>query len=258
MFERLLDPIPAVVWSSAGWIVAQFWRRFRARMTILRWQAGHVPVAVSGQDAVFGTIEVLYNGNQVHNLFFTTIDLQNQSNTDLADIDLNIVFQDGTTIFMARGAVQGSANALPFADPFDRELDRFIKLSPTDPNRASLGVALALRRDFRVPVLNRGASLKISMLVQAPPGRQPFVSLACDAKGVRLLFQGPQNLVFGVERNLAVLTGISIGLAIVTGIIASPLSPIAAALAAFAVGLVVGILGAGVVRGFRWFIRTVG
>ena len=258
LLERLLDPVPAVLWASAGWVVAQFWRRYRARMVVLRWQANHQHLAVSAQDALFGTIEVLYNGNQVHNLFFSTIDLQNQSNTDLANIDLNIVFQDGTTIYMAHGAVQGSANTLPFADPFASELDRFIKLPASDPNRPSIGAALTRRRDFRVPILNRGASLRIAMLVQALPGRQPFVNLACDARGVRLQFHGPQNLVFGVERNLAALTGLALGAAIVAGIAASPLGGAAAAFAAFAVGCVTAALGAAVVRGFRWVGRILG
>ena len=258
LLERLLDPGPAALWASAGWMIAQFWRRYRARMVVLRWQAGHQPLAVSAQDALFGTIEVRYNGNPVHNLFFTTIDLQNQSNIDLADIDLNIVFQDGTIIYMAHGGVQGSANALPFADPFASDFDRFMKLPANDPNRSAIGAILTRRRDFRVPILNRGGVLKIVMLVQAIPGAQPFVNLACDAQGVRLQFQGPQKLLFGVEQNLATLTGLTIGFVIVAGIAAAHLGPAVTAFAAFAVGCVAAALGVVVVRGFRWFGRVIG
>src|SRR5262245_41563386 len=119
---QLLATLPAAVWVAIGALFAHLWHRYRSRMTTLRWQAAHQPLGVSTQDALFGTIEVRYNGQPVHNLFFTTIDLQNQSNSDLKEIDLNLVFEDGTIIFMAHGAVQGSANMLPFAEPFNSEL----------------------------------------------------------------------------------------------------------------------------------------
>lgn len=258
LLERLLDPGPAALWATAGWIIAQFWRRYRSRMAVLRWQVTHQHLAVSGEDALFGKIEVRYNGNPVQNLFFTTLDLQNQSNTDLANIDLNIVAQDGTTIYMAHGAVQGSANTLPFADPFASDLDHFISLPERDPNRARIGAALSIRRDFRVPILNRGGNVRIAMLVHARPGGQPFVNLACDAQSVRLQFQGPQNLTFGVEQKLAALTGLTIGVVIVAGLAAAHLSAAVTAFAAFAVGCVAAALGAVVVRGFRWFGRVIG
>jgi hypothetical protein len=156
---------------------------------------------------------------------------------------------------MAHGVVQGSANTLPFAEPFASEADRFMKLPADDPNRFAIAAGLLPRRDFRVPVLNRGASLRIVLLVQALPGRQPVVHLACDAQSVRLQFQGPQNLVFGVERKLSVLTGLLIGALMIAGIAMSPMPAPATAFAAFAVGCLTAALGAALVRGFRWFLR---
>jgi hypothetical protein len=258
LLQRLLDPLPAAVWAIAGWVLAQFWRRYRARIVVLTWEAQHQALAVSTQDARFGTIQVLYNGEQVHNLFFTRIAVQNQSNADLTDLDLNIVFNDGTTIFIAHGAVEGSANALPFAEPFASEADRFMKLPADDPNRPAIAAGLLRRRDFRVPVLNRRGSLTIGMLVQAPPGKQPFVHLASDSRGVRLQFQVPQHLIFGVERKLAALTGLLLGILIIAGLIISPMPAASAALAAFAVGCATAALGAGIVRGVRWLLRILG
>jgi hypothetical protein len=253
--QRLLDALPEAIWAAIGALLTHIWHRYRSRMTALRWQAAHLPLGVSAQDALFGTIEVRYNGQPVHNLFFTTIDLQNQSNADLKEVDLNLVFQDGTIIYMAHGEVHGSANMLPFAEPFNSDLNRFLGLQPQDPNRPALGAALSRRRDFRVPVLNRGASLRIAMLVEAQPGQRPFVNLACDHAGVKLLFQGPQDLLFGVQRGLAAVTGLTAALATVIILVASPINTTATAFIALALGSLTAAIGAGLIRSFRWFLR---
>ncbi len=258
LLNRLLDALPAAAWAAIGALIAHVWHRYRSRLTPLRWQAAHQPLGVSTQDALFGTVEVRYNGQPVHNLFFTTIDLQNQSNIDLKDVDLNLVFQDGTIIYMAHGAVQGSANMLPFADPFNSDLNRFLELQPQDPNRPALGAALSRRRDFRVPVLNRGASLRIAMLVQAQPGQRPLVNVGCDHAGVRLLFQGPQDLVFGVQRGLAALTGLTAAFAVVVVLVSLPVGVAATAFIALALGSLTAAIGAALVRSFRWLLRMLG
>jgi len=48
-------------------------------MNVLRWEATHNPIAIAAQDALFGKIEVLYNGYAVPNLFLTSIDVVNES-----------------------------------------------------------------------------------------------------------------------------------------------------------------------------------
>jgi hypothetical protein len=227
-------------------------------MTVLRWQAVHQPLGASGRDELFGTIEIRYNGQQVHNLFFTIVDLQNQSNNDLRDVDLNCVFTDGTRIYMAHGALQGSANRLPFADPFDSDLTRFLKAEADDPSRPALWASLSRRRDFRVAVLNRAASVRLAMLVQGPPGKQPTVNLACDHSGVRLVFRGPQDLIFGVPRGAAALTGLVAGLVTVGILVVVPVHAPIAAFVAFALGAVAAAIGAGLVRAARGFYRLLG
>lgn len=258
LLDRLIDPLPAALWTAAGAILAQLWRRYRERMVTLRWQALHQPIAISTQDALFGTVEVRYNGNPVQNLFFSTIDVQNESNSDLTNLDLNLVFNDGTVIYISHGAVQGSANMLPFAESFAADLDRFVGSQPDDPQRPLLAATLSRRRDYRVPSLNRGASLQIGMLVQAQPGRQPIIQLASDHSGLKLIFQGPRHLLFGVDQNIATLTGLLAGIVIIAAISATPLGRGAAMAVGFGVGCVTAVLGALLVRAFRWFHRLLG
>jgi hypothetical protein len=204
---------------------------------------------------LFGTIEVRYNSQEVQNLFFTTVDLQNLSTTDLRDLDLNLFFRDASVIFMAHGEVLGSANLLPFAEPFKSELDRLLKMQPGDPNAQQLASALQKRRDFRVPVLNRDSSVRIAMVVQALPGRRPFLSLATDHAGVKLVFQGPQDLVFGVPRNMAALAGLVAGAAIVGTLALSAFNPAGTAFIALALGALTAANGAGIIKILRWLTQ---
>jgi hypothetical protein len=94
------------------------------------------------------------------------------------------------------------------------------------------------------------------MLVQALPGQQPFVHLASDTRGIHLRFQVPQHLIFGVERRLAALAGLLLGVLMTAGFIISPMPASAAGFAAFAVGCVTAVLGAAAVRGVRWLLRA--
>jgi len=71
--------LPAVIWAAVGAVTMHVWRRYRTRMNVLRWEATHNPIAIAAQDALFGKIEVLYNGYAVPNLFLTSIDVVNES-----------------------------------------------------------------------------------------------------------------------------------------------------------------------------------
>jgi type IV secretory pathway TrbD component len=96
------------------------------------------------------------------------------------------------------------------------------------------------------------------MLVQAQPGRQPIIQLASDHPGLRLVFQGPRPLLFGVDQNIATLTGLLAGIIIIAAISATPLGRGAAMAVGFGVGCVTAAVGAFLVRAFRWFRRLLG
>ena len=256
--ERLLDPIPAALWLGVGAILSHLWRRHQGRMVVLRWQALHQPLAVSAQDNLFGTIEVLYNRIPVQNLVITSIEVENESNRDLTNLELNVFFQDGTVIYMAHGGVQGSANALLFTDAFSSELARLSTLAEGDPARPRLLQYLKSRRDFRVPVLNRGAKLTIALLVEAPLGRQPIVRLASDFPAVKLILQGPRQLWYGVDRTLAGWVGLIIGVGVVVSVDRVLSASLLVTLLAFLVGCFVATIGAYAVRTFRWVFRLLG
>lgn len=259
IWQKLIDPLPAVLWAGVGAILAHLWQRYRNRMVVLRWQAWHQPIALSAQNPAFGTIEVRYNGNVVQNVFLSRVEIENESNKDLVNLDLNVLYTDGTTIYTAEGLVQGSVNGLLFTPGFAADLNRLLTMSTDDPSHAPLLNHLARRRDFRIPVLNRGGKANIALLVHAPPtGQNPFIHLATDSAGVKLVMQGPRFLLFGVDRNIAALVGLIFGAGLVVVIGTRIGTPYILALVAFIIGAFAAPLGAALVRALRFVRRLFG
>jgi hypothetical protein len=220
-------------------------------MIVLRWEAHHAHIALSAADARFGNIQVLYNNNPVQNLFTTTVRVENESTTDLSDLDLNLFYTDGSLIYTATAAVSGSANELELSQRFKDRREQLMKTTPNDPTLLALAPSLISRRDFMVPVLNRGGTVTATLLVQNPQGRLPFINVACDHRGVRLVFRGPRQLTFGVNQRTAAITGLVVGLLLIFLAFCFALIPLAVAsylVLALLVGAFGQLFGAALVR----------
>ena len=258
LLNELIDPLPASLWAIGGAILSQMWYRYRQRMVTLRWQVLHQSLGISTNDALFGSIEVRYNNNPVPNLYFSTIDIHNESNSDLSEIELNLVFNDGTVIYISHGAVLGSANNLPFTESFASGLADVVQIPTDDPKWSERATPYMRRRDYRVPTLNRGASVRIGMLVQAPENQTPIIQLASDHLGLKLVYHGPRPLIFGVERNTATLSGLFTGLIAILLVSSTQLGRNSAITVCFVIGCTTAAMGAIVVRAIRWTRRILG
>lgn len=253
--QELLKPIPATIWLAVGAVAAHLWRRYRGRMVTLRWDARHQGIAFSAEDARFGKIEVLYNGVPVQNVYMTFVRVENESTKDLSDVDLNLVYADGSTIQVATGVVLGSANVLPLAPSFIEHVNQLGRIKPQDPKHSALLAYLTTRRDFRVPVLNRDSSLDIALLVQAPQGKMPFINVSCDYPGVRMVARAPRQLLFGVDHQRAALTGFVVGLVAVLAVSTNVPSPTPLALGSFLLGACGSLVGVGIIQALRLIRR---
>ena len=83
---NLWSPIANVAGALSAAMAIHLWARFRRRMVTLRWIGSTQAFALSGADALHGTVEVLYNGHPADNVYVVTIQVSNETTTDLADI----------------------------------------------------------------------------------------------------------------------------------------------------------------------------
>ena len=252
---KAIEPVPFASGAIASAVIAHLWRRYQGRMIVLSVKVEHQHIALSGEDNRFGKIEVLHNDNPVKNVYFTTISLSNESSKDLDGVVLNTLHTDGSKIRVSTGAVDGSANVLNFAPGYQSILDEFLKKPSTDPDFDQHLDFLTTRRDYLVPVLNRGGKVIVNLLVEAPDGASPYVQVSTDHKGVEIKPIKLTNVFWRVNRDWAALIGLAVGGAGAIGIASASLSATQIALLSFTFGALVAAIGAVCIRGVGIFAK---
>lgn len=250
-WSNLLKALPAAIWAGIGWFLATLWATYRSRVSKLGYVITHQSLAVAQQNDFVGTIEVLYNGYPADNVYLTTLRVSNQTSKDFSNLELNLQYRDGSNVKVAAGTASGSLNYLLFTDSFNRSVDRLLEMAEDDPNRNALLAFLTTRRDFQIPVLNRGQWLDIYLIVQAPAGQQPVLDIATDYPGLSLTTQPQRPQFYGVDQHVAVILGLFIGAVVLFLIAPRFANPFSLAFTAFAIAAFSSLIGVAVVKVFR-------
>jgi len=109
-----------------GALVDHLWNRYRGRPVLLRWTAEYVRLAASS-DVPFAKVDVLYNNHPVTNVYLASIQLQNESNSDLQNVVVNLACLEGSRVLISEGRLAGSLQSLPFTLAFDQALTTAIQ-----------------------------------------------------------------------------------------------------------------------------------
>ncbi len=233
-----LVAVAALIGAFIGFVPRELWRRFRGRMVTLRWSVQHYRIAASGVDDRFGKVEVLYNGQSVGNVQGCILELENESSTDLTDVELNLAYADGTGILTGEGAIVGSNQLLPLAQKYVDVLRRVWALPEKQRQQAPDYHYCTQRRDFRIPVLNRGARAKFMFVVSSPSLASPALGVSCDHPGVRLRNRPLQVMWWGESQERATYIGF-VEAALFAGVAGVTIvSPLWACLLGFVLGVV--------------------
>ena len=160
-------------------------------------------------------------------------------------------------ILSGEGQIVGSTQLVPSAQEYADKYRRLADL-PAEQRRQDPDFQYMLsRRDFRIPVMNRGARAEFRFLVTRPLGVSvPTLLLSCDHRGVKLVNHPSQEMLWGVPRIRATVIGL-VEAGLVAGVagvtIASPLwaSVLGFVLGAFCLGL--GVLSLKLSR----FVRSI-
>ncbi|MGA2138598.1 MAG: hypothetical protein ABSH14_07025 [Verrucomicrobiia bacterium] len=212
----------------------------------------HSLVGASGDDAVFGSVRVTWNGNAVTNLYSSTAELINQSLKDYENIVVRAYTSD--TVFLTdRTEIVGTTHIAKWTDEFLKQLEVAPGTKPS-PRQIELH---SHQRDYLLPTMNRGQSVRFHFLNAAQTQNRPSIWLDVLHKGVRLRFRVPQNEIMGVPQPRAALWGCVLGLLLFGLIIAFIQSVWLATLCALIYGFFAQVPGAWAVRSWRrlreWF-----
>ena len=255
LLARIWDPISTPLALGGGVILTHLWQRYLNRLAGFRWTALHYPVAESADAPNLGRLEVRWNDTPVHNVKFCVVEFENESGRDFTSVAVQFWYED-ETLFLGHGEVVGTAQLLPWTPEYATLLQRLqVPLAQQSPDDIKAAMS---RREFVMPIFNRGTQLRFNFLVSVQPDRLPLLNAACDHLGVRMYQRPAKQMLLGVVRDHAAWAGLLVGLAlaIVIGVWIDTVW--LAALLAFLLGSFSLLLGVPLVKYWQWLTKAIG
>ena len=249
--------VAAAAGAGLGALGHRLWQQYLQRMVTVRWSVIHETLAAGGDSPVFGRVEILHNGKPAGNLIqWCKVEIENESGSrDLSDVVVRLQYDPGTAFLSGDGALEGSNQALPLAPSFAAEIGRFLAIPEAD--RKEMTTDFYCRREYLIPVLNRGAKANALFLV-IPTVSNPTLRVYCDHLNVRLKHRPERLMIFGVVQAHASWTGLGVGALVAVAVAMNLTSIWVAVVVALLVGWYGQLLGVAVIRAWRWFLRAIG
>ena len=249
-------PLVAAAGAVFGALVHQLWRQYLQRMVTVRWSVTHETLAAGGDNPTWGHVEIRYNGTPAGNLLqWCRVEIENESGSrDLSDVVVSLQYDQPEPVILSGGGyLEGSNRWFSWTPEFAAEATRYFELPdddrpPTDVFR---------RRDFVIPVLNRGAKATFLFLVR-PNILNPKLRVYCNHLSVRLKHRPTRPMIFGVVQAHASWTGLGVGSLVAVALAMSLTNIWVAVPVALLVGWFGQLLGVAVIRGWRRLVRAVG
>jgi hypothetical protein len=237
-----------------GFIATQAWHKWKNRMSVLRWTATHTFYGPTGENPNLGHVEIMFNGAAVPNLHWSSVEVENESGHDLANVTLQL-HAENESQFLSRGTHLGH-QSFPWSREWEERTQRIIAAGDNASQEVPDDWAYYLRRrDFIVPVFNRDTKLQFLFFVNAPAGKTPYVSVQCHHLGVVTRQRPATAMILGVPVVVASRIGILVAAIIAFSVAGLTRNVWGVAAAALIAGLWGQQLGAGIVRLNRLMLR---
>lgn len=240
--------IISVLTFIIGIIIKHLWDRFIRRTTIINYTTSYHYLGSSTEDPLFGSVKVLYNGSDVKNLYNVFITLSNESSRDLTELEINMNCDLQSAILISYASKKDSLKQLDFTESYSKILQS------DDPSTISLKFH---KRDYIIPVLNRGQQIDILLLATNFEGNMPKISVGCDHEGVKMRMKKlPPQLLFGESVRLSALIGLIFALILCYLVSISSITLTLATWLGFLIGAFASLIGWLVIKLYR-LIRKV-
>ncbi len=167
----------------------------------------HHKVGMSTEDSIFGKISMTWNDRPVQHLYFSTVELKNQSLNDYKNAIITTYTSD-TSLLTESTHILDTPNILYWTEAYRNKLYVEPGQSPSNEQWA----IYCGQREYLVPVFNRGQVIRISYLNEAISDMAPSIWLSASVKGVKVKFREQQQQVLGVSQPQAAVVGIVLGI----------------------------------------------
>jgi len=235
-----------IVSALAGIVAAVITQNWLSKRALFTYYVFHNRIGLSAEDAIYGSVKVTWNDNLVSHLYLSTVELINQSAKDFENVVVR-VFTNNTLLLAHRAEIISTTRIIEFTDEYKKEL---VVPEGEQPTNTQLDL-YHHRRDYLIPIMNRGQKVSFQYLNAADSEEQPTIWLDVLHKGVKCKFRVAQNQFLGVPQPTAALVGTLVGLIAVGFVVIYIESLPIVALLSFFLGLVVLVPGAYTVKVFR-------
>lgn len=188
-----------------GIVAKHIWDKYINRITKLKYSIWHNYIGSSIEDVKFGSVKLLYNSKELTNLYSSNVLIKNETGRDLNDLELNISCDFNSAILVSHGRNLNSIKELKFTDEYAKIIEQ------NDPDNLA---NIYTRRDYKIPVINRGDPIQITLLTTNFNNNQPVLFVSTEHKGVKLKYYIEPIKVMGVSQ----LTSVIIGLLVSIGV----------------------------------------
>lgn len=245
--------ISIIAGGLGGIVTAWLTHRVLNKRGIFTYSVTHNRVGVTAEDPIFGNVAVSWNGNQVQNLYLSTIEMKNESMNDYENVVVS-AFTNDSQLMTEQTQLLDTPNILEWSEKYKNQLH----VEPGSEPSEKQWTTYYGQRDYIIPIFNRGQSIKITYLNSAKSNAMPSIWLFVAQKGVKLKFRGPQNQILGVPQNQAAFVGVVLGVAVLIALAIFVAEPWAVATAAMAYGLVAQFPGAYTIKVIRRLKEAIG
>lgn len=233
--------------SGIGGIVATLCvQQILNRRGLFTYFVRHERVGISADDARFGRVGVTLNDKPIPNLFLSTVELINQSLRDYENV-VACVYTNDTALFTEMTQIVGTPDAVKWTESYANQVRVPADQQPS-PDQRDIYFS---RREYLIPIMNRGQTVRFQFLHAAKTQSQPTIWLNVLHKGVRVEFRVPQQEILGVPRPMATLMGLIVSIILVGFVIAFVKPVWVVAVSSLICGLLVVFPGAAIIRAWR-------
>lgn len=236
----------AVVSWLGGILAAVLVQQILGRRSVLSYFVNHWKVGTSAEDRTFGSVQITWNGAQVPNLYLSTVEFTNESSRDLQNVRVKTYTAD-TMLLSEFPQLMGTTHFVKYSPEYEQEIAVAPGATPTQQQQDVYGQ----RREYLIPVLNRGQLIRFQYLNISKSEKQPNIWLEIVHPGVVLKFRRPQNQIFGVPLPMAALAGVLLGLLFATLLYAYSPYVWLIAFGSLFFGFIAQVPGAYAIRAFR-------
>lgn len=237
----------------AGIVITWITQRILNKRGLFSYFVNHNRVGISTEDTIFGNVSVTWNNNPIRHLFFSTIELKNESLNDYENV-VTRTYTSNTTLLSESTQIVDTPNILEWTEKFKDQLHVDSGARPTEAQIAIYNN----QREYLIPVFNRSQVIRISYLNSANSDEVPSIWLSATVKGVKVKFRVPLQQIYGVPQPLAALSGVIIGILCIFPLVFFVSNPWAIAISAITYGLVAQVPGALFIKMMRKIREAIG